>query len=109
MHHRHPSEGENEMSENNCTCLVTPHGRITPRVKILACPTHGYEKRQFKTVRSKSEALTNRPVESAPAPEAEGIRLSWEYIGEELAVFWQSPYGHGKEKIATFWWPAHPV
>lgn len=32
----------------------------------------------------------------------------WEYIGEELAVFWISPYGHGKEKIATFWWPAHP-
>jgi hypothetical protein len=35
--------------------------------------------------------------------------VSWEYIGEELAVFWQSPYGHGKEKIASFWWPYHPV
>jgi hypothetical protein len=35
--------------------------------------------------------------------------LSWEYISEELAIFWDSPYGHGKEKIASFWWPAHPV
>jgi hypothetical protein len=34
--------------------------------------------------------------------------LSWEYIGEELAVFWNSPYGYGKEKIASFWWPVHP-
>jgi len=35
-------------------------------------------------------------------------KTSWEYIGEELAIFWESPYGHGKEKIASFWWPAHP-
>lgn len=34
--------------------------------------------------------------------------VTWEYIGEELALFWESPYGHGKEKIATFWWPFHP-
>lgn len=34
--------------------------------------------------------------------------LSWEYVGEELAIFWESPFGHGKEKIASFWWPAHP-
>ena len=33
----------------------------------------------------------------------------WEYVGEELAIFWNSPYGHGKEKIATFWWPIHPA
>lgn len=32
----------------------------------------------------------------------------WEYVGEELALFWESPYGHGREKIATFWWPLHP-
>ncbi len=36
-------------------------------------------------------------------------QVSWEYLGEELALFWESPYGAGKEKIATFWWPVHPV
>ena len=36
-------------------------------------------------------------------------KVWWEYIGEELAIFWESPFGHGKEKIASFWWPAHPV
>ena len=36
------------------------------------------------------------------------LNVSWEYIGEELAVFWENPYGHGKEKIASFWWPFHP-
>lgn len=35
-------------------------------------------------------------------------KLSWEYVGEELAVFWESPYGYGREKIASFWWPKHP-
>ncbi len=37
------------------------------------------------------------------------MKVWWEYIGEELAIFWESPYGHGKEKIATFWWPTHPA
>ncbi len=32
----------------------------------------------------------------------------WEYIGEELAIFWNSPFGGDKEKIASFWWPCHP-
>ena len=36
-------------------------------------------------------------------------KLTWEYIGDELAIFWESPYGHGKEKIASFWWPTHPI
>lgn len=36
------------------------------------------------------------------------MKLTWEYIGEELSIFWESPYGHGKEKIASFWWPCHP-
>ncbi len=44
---------------------------------------------------------------SAEAPAGQPP-LSWEYIGEELAIFWESPYGHGKEKIASFWWPFHP-
>jgi hypothetical protein len=51
-----------------------------------------------------------------PAPETPAVTLldkvipmlSWEYVGEELAVFWNSPYGAGKEKIASFWWPSHP-
>ena len=43
-------------------------------------------------------------VKEEPAPP-----LTWEYVGEELAIFWTSPYGNGKEKIASFWWPAHPV
>jgi len=34
-------------------------------------------------------------------------RLYLEYIGEELAIFWESPFGFGKEKIASFWWPFH--
>jgi hypothetical protein len=40
--------------------------------------------------------------------EIDRIEISWEYLNEELAIFWQSPYGNGKEKIATFWWPTHP-
>lgn len=35
-------------------------------------------------------------------------KVYWEYIGEELAIFWENPYGHGKEKIASFLWPFHP-
>lgn len=36
--------------------------------------------------------------------------ISWEYIGEELAIFWENPYEGGKkEKIASFWWPLHPI
>ena len=32
-----------------------------------------------------------------------------EYVGDELAIFWVSPYKPGlKEKITTFWWPTHP-
>ena len=42
-------------------------------------------------------------------PEAKSPKLHWEYVGEELAIFWESPYGHGKEKIASFWWPCHPI
>lgn len=34
--------------------------------------------------------------------------LSWEYIGEELVIFWVNPYTNKKEKIANFWWPEHP-
>lgn len=45
-----------------------------------------------------------------PDPKPAELALAWwEYIGEELAIFWESPYGHGKEKIASFWWPLHPV
>lgn len=44
-----------------------------------------------------------------PQPALTVPALLWEYVGEELALFWESPYGHGKEKIASFWWPAHPV
>jgi hypothetical protein len=36
-------------------------------------------------------------------------RLSWEYLGEELAIFWVNPWSSEKEKIASFWWPTHPV
>jgi hypothetical protein len=35
--------------------------------------------------------------------------VSWKYIGEELALFWINPWSKQEEKIATFWWPAHPV
>lgn len=31
------------------------------------------------------------------------------YIGEELALFWFNPWNGSEEKIATFWWPAHPI
>lgn len=41
--------------------------------------------------------------------EAQPYNLRWEYIGEELAIFWDNPYEHKKEKIASFWWPTHPV
>jgi hypothetical protein len=44
-----------------------------------------------------------------PAPQpAAPPKVHWEYVGEELAIFWESPYGRGKEKIANFWWPGHP-
>ena len=36
----------------------------------------------------------------------------WEYTGdlkEELALFWTNPWHGNKEKIATFWWPGHPI
>ena len=36
--------------------------------------------------------------------------VSWEYFkGEELGLYWINPWDKKKEKIATFWWPAHPV
>lgn len=37
------------------------------------------------------------------------IRVTWQYIGEELALFWTNPWSGTEEKIATFWWPAHPI
>ena len=31
------------------------------------------------------------------------------YTGEELALFWVNPWSGDDEKIATFWWPGHPI
>lgn len=39
---------------------------------------------------------------------AKRFTLSWAYVGDELALFWKSPWSQMTEKIATFWWPAHP-
>lgn len=36
-------------------------------------------------------------------------KITWEYLGEELALFWINPWNMQKEKIATFWWPIHPM
>lgn len=41
--------------------------------------------------------------------ERERVKVSWKYIGEELALFWINPWDQKEEKIATFWWPAHPM
>ena len=35
--------------------------------------------------------------------------VRWAYVGDELALFWVNPWDQKDEKIATFWWPAHPA
>jgi len=35
-------------------------------------------------------------------------KVRWEYEGDGLCLFWDNPWSGEKEKIATFWWPAHP-
>lgn len=52
--------------------------------------------------------MPNNEQIAGECPKLAAPSVSWEYVGEELALFWVSPYGHGKEKIATFWWPIHP-
>ena len=37
------------------------------------------------------------------------MRVYRRYVGEELALFWINPWSKEEEKIATFWWPAHPI
>lgn len=36
-------------------------------------------------------------------------KIESRYVGEELALFWINPWSGVEEKIATFWWPGHPV
>lgn len=58
--------------------------------------------------RQAAQHLKDQDASPRAATAVETANVTWEYIGEELAVFWESPYGHGKEKIASFWWPFHP-
>lgn len=43
--------------------------------------------------------------------DASELKISSRYVSEggELAIYWVNPWSHQEEKIATFWWPAHPV
>lgn len=36
-------------------------------------------------------------------------KVAYRYEGEELALYWTNPWSKQEEKIATFWWPTHPV
>jgi hypothetical protein len=39
-----------------------------------------------------------------------GPPVTWRYIDDgELALFWTNPWDGKEEKIATFWWPTHPI
>lgn len=71
-------------------------------------PSGPLNEAQVKTINS----ILQSPVRDSDYmrdEEETPTQVWWEYVdGEELAIFWNSPYGHGKEKIATFWWPIHP-
>lgn len=44
-------------------------------------------------------------AEAAP----KGITCRYVTEGGELALFWTNPWSGNEEKIATFWWPTHPI
>jgi hypothetical protein len=60
------------------------------------------------------KADANPPTPSQDERDAEGIPPVWfDYEGEGLNLYWRnpfdgSPFSRKAEKIASFWWPAHP-
>jgi len=73
-------------------------------IQIPHTDDHRYKRAAIQRLTEKIEAIIQAQPDETAAP----LAVSWEYVGEELAIFWENPYGHGKEKIASFWWPKHP-
>lgn len=35
--------------------------------------------------------------------------VTWRYVGDALELWWRNPWNGTEERIASFWWPAHPI
>jgi len=62
---------------------------------------------------SECHAINDHGVSCSHNPERfrviRRVKLSWEYRGEGLYIFWNNPFNGGiKEDVAMFMWPSHP-